>query len=598
MSHYSLLIFPYTLICIALVVFLAGKKSIFSNAGKGLTWTLIALPVVYFFYVLGAMSTNLAFIDDFNLLDSFYRMLYAEEPLDKIKAFFEQVNEHRFAFERVMMFGIHLVAGHPDIKLQIITGNLFLVGIAWLLYRFFNWSGQPIVYFLPVVFLLFNLSFYENANWGIAAIQNTPLIFFALLTVWFLAKNTPKGNLAGLFSAVVTTFVSGSGLSVWIIGVILLVMDKRYRFLAVWIGTAVVIGIFYFTFDYVMYPRDRSNLWHHPLANLSFLFSFLGALFHGDYHHGLEYRFYADAAACVILGAVLFLISLRWFLETFLNRIQKYRQAQLFLTGTFLFLLATGSMLVISRPVASWVFFGGENLSQRYLIFSAVLCAAAYLAVIYLSRKSLKQSRLIFLVSLLFAVGVNVVSYYRHLPSLFRQKAMLELDPYYVETHGMLLTSGEVYGDKLFWNHPTAFTDLLGRLKEKGLYQPGQNFDASVLKKTPATGSPWNIRIKVEESIGFAGRRSPVVYLTATGSEQPRITYFILQSENGQFVLPSVPEKAKVSEIFSRWEIWGETYGADFRYLKFPPDTYRILIVEENGRLWDSGQTLQLDRLE
>src|SRR5690606_13261970 len=141
------------ILCILLTFILAGRKTTLVKTRERGAIFFMALTVFYFFYIIISFSTSFAFIDDFNLLDSFHQMLYSEEPIDQLKAFFKQVNEHRFAFERILMYLIFKVHGLPDPKVQIIIGNLFIGGIAWLFYRFFKQSGQPMIYFVPVVMI-------------------------------------------------------------------------------------------------------------------------------------------------------------------------------------------------------------------------------------------------------------------------------------------------------------------------------------------------------------------------------------------------------------------------------------------------------------
>lgn len=602
MNCYLIYFFPYTIVCIILTALLIRLKARPLKYQNPTAVALSVLAIAYFFFIIYKLTTSYAFTDDYNLLDSFHRMLYAEKPIDKIKAFFEQVNEHRFAFERVLMYLTTIVWGRPDLKVLIVIGNLFLVGILWLFYRFFRWSRQPLHFFTPVALLLFNLSFYENAFWAIAAIQNTPLIFFAMLTVWLLAKGTKSGDSWALASAMVTTFVSGSGLAIWIIGAILLTLAKRYRFLVVWMAIAVGIGLFYFTFDYRIYPRDRSNSWLHPFSNLSFFFNFLGSVLYGDFHHGIEHRFYLDSTVSVLLGGILFLAALRWFFELLVNQKEKHRQAHYFMTGTLLFLLLTGAMLVASRPIENWVIFGGENISQRYILFSVVLCAAVYLLLLYLYQTSEKKSNRLFKIVLLSSLAINVSSYFRHIPTLIAHKASLELDPYYIENYKILLTAGELFEDRLFWNHPTKFTNLDADLRNTGLYNPPNNIEKSLLDraKTAEVNTDWKISARTEKWIGFAGRNNPIIHIYATGQELQCLKYFILQSDHHQFILPASPVRGQWMETITNFNLWTNQFTTQFYQLKFPSGSYKVLVVpdDDNANPVFTGKMLHIREIK
>src|SRR5690606_32116296 len=103
MNCYLIYFFPYTIVCIILTALLIRLKARPLKYQNPTAVALSVLAIAYFFFIIYKLTTSYAFTDDYNLLDSFHRMLYAEKPIDKIKAFFEQVNEHRFAFERVLM---------------------------------------------------------------------------------------------------------------------------------------------------------------------------------------------------------------------------------------------------------------------------------------------------------------------------------------------------------------------------------------------------------------------------------------------------------------------------------------------------------------
>lgn len=142
---------------------------------------LVAVPVVYFFILLDAHLVNIPYTDDFNLLETVQKLRNSGSFVEMLKALFEQVNQHRFGFERIVMLIMFVLTGTVNIKTQIIIGDLFMLGIGYLLFLSLKRAQVSWYWFIPVPYMLFNLVYFENAYWGIAALQNTPLIFLPCL---------------------------------------------------------------------------------------------------------------------------------------------------------------------------------------------------------------------------------------------------------------------------------------------------------------------------------------------------------------------------------------------------------------------------------
>lgn len=583
---------PYVGISILLLSVLAVTNSRNRSYTDKIAFLTIGLTVAYFFYIIIAFTSKAAFIDDFNLLDSFQRMLYSEKLIDRIKALFEQVNEHRFVFERSIMYLIYLVTGTPNIMVQIIIGNTFMLGILWLFYQFFQTTNHPRAYFVPVALVLFSLLYYENAIWGIAAIQNTPLIFFALLSAWGLGKETKKGDTIGILAAIVTNFTSGSGTAIWIVGVLILLVQKRYRFLWVWLLFAAVVVFTYFTFDFTMHSKDKSGLITHPILNFGVFLGFLGSLFGEGFQYGKSDHFSLRTFASVTAGGFVFLTSLVWLLGFWLNKSKEKTPAFSFLSGAILFILGTAAMLVVSRPIQSPTLDMHLLISSRYLIFSATIWAATYLGLLFLFKNSKRTSHLVFLLFLIVNAAIHFASYYSFIPVLANKKATLDLDKLYTEEHnGALLSFGENYDDRLFWNHPTAFKNLLSDLEKNKLYHPEKIPEPAVLRQiralkvnSEAPVSLWSFHTESKKYAGFNQRPNSLVTLTVTNRKCPEATpnYFVIQSSAHQFILPAVPIRASVSESIRNLSFWECGFEFSFPVLKFPEGSYDIYLVMDD----------------
>jgi hypothetical protein len=584
---------PYAgaiLVLLLAIVLTTFRKS---NLNRTLSIGAAGLSIAYFYFIVITFSSQAAYIDDFNLLDSFHRMLYADLFSDRIKALFEQVNEHRFAFERVLMYIIYLTTGSPSPKIQILIGNLFLMGILGLFFKFFQRSRLPFAYFLPVVLVVFSLLYYENVFWGIAAMQNTPLIFFAMLSAWGLGKKTKNGDLLASVAAILTTFTSGSGTAIWIVGFLILLVQKRHRFLMLWLCLALLFLSFYFTFDYSLHSKDRSGLLSHPVPNFGIFLGFLGSLFSEGFHYGQKDHFTLRTLASVAAGGFVFAIATGWLLKSWFNGAKRDTLVYSFLSGVLLFVMATAALLVISRPTTSSSLNMHDILSSRYLIFSVTTWVSVYLALLFFFKTSPRIARSIFLAFLFVNLTVHLASYYSFLPEVVAQKETLDLDKWYTdERDGSLLSFGEVYGDRLFWNHPTAFKTLVKDLEESHLYQPDKKPESPLLEEIDQLrtspdrpSSLWSATTTYERFSGFNGRPNALFTLTVTppDGKTPEPRYFVIQSPEHQFILPALAERASLIESLKTGCFWRNRFYTSFPALKFPEDTYDVYLVTKNG---------------
>lgn len=576
------LFLPYTVAIVVLLIttlFFSYRQS-FHTLRNISAVSLICLPVIYFFWFLFRHIEDIPFSDDYNLLDSFIRLTTATTSEDRIQALFEQVNQHRFAFERTVMYLLYLLSGTFSVKMHVITGNLALVGIISLLYQYFKNSRLPLYFFTPVPLLICSLLFYENATWSIAALQNTPIIFFAMLTAYWLGK--PRYYGWALLAAIITTFISGNGIAIWIVGIIILFFREKYSRMLSWLLVAGVVISFYFFYDYHYYKSAGVSLLSYPLKNLLLVNAFWGNIFYGDFSHLDTRTLYPDVLAAVVAGFLLLILAIAFLLKTAFNHHYARRPANWMLVGTMLFLLATGCMLTISRPTDWNILHGGDVFSRRYMIFGTVFFVCGYLVFIDLihhSKRLLKTTG--FIVSIL-ALITNVGTYCFFAPKVITTQTELALDSYYLKHHKTLLSIGETYGEKPFWNHPDTFTDLLKTASQLGLFKhPEPDLQDQILN-LPTLGNKEfeNLTLKtskerIAKNLGGFGTKINLMLEYNPDSEES-VQYFIFKSDQHTFFTPAVLSNKPVDQPSDFWKVF---YSYAFRVEKFPAGTYEVKAV-------------------
>jgi hypothetical protein len=562
-----------------------------------LALALCVLPAVYYYYIIDLFSSSVPFTDDYEILKGVAAMLEASDARTFSEALFKQVNEHRFAYERGLIWLYRILVGDFSIKAQILLGNSLLIGIAVLLYKSFKTTGLSLFYFLPVPLLLFNLSFYENSIWAIAALQNTSLLFFALLMAYFLSKQQQHYRYAALAVCVVASFTSGSGIALWGIGLVILLAQKYYRLAGIWVIAMLSVLLFYFTFDYQVAPKEIGALWRHPFLNLIQLLAFWGNIFVGDFTHTAAHgRVYTDMALAVACGGVIGLVFMAVVLRIAKGLWEDTKQdsSLWFSFGAMAFGLGTGAMLVLSRPIPFNILYEGDVFSRRYMIFGAVLLACTYVALLSLLRQFQWANKAGFAV-LGIALFIHLDSYIAHLPALKVWKEELELDRLYWLDHKMLLSFGENYQDKLYWNHPTKMIDVLDDLEEKKLFQVGRNplavsgnslLDSDILE----TAEDISLQIESKAQRGWLNRWNEEITITgevAAGAERHTIGYILLKSDDHVFILPAIPATNTREDFLRDRRFFGRDFSYSFLRTKFPPARYELWLLKKGeGDIW------------
>ncbi|MCF0064128.1 hypothetical protein MUK70_28015 [Dyadobacter chenwenxiniae] len=576
----------FSLVVLLLVLFgisfYKGQVALRKWSGIG----LIITPVVYFYLILEAYTLNIPYTDDFNLLETVHNFHVANGFVGKIEVLFEQVNQHRFAFERTVMLIMYFFTGTVNIKTQILLGNLALLGIFYLLFLTFKKEQISWYYFIPVPYVLFNLVYFENAVWGIAAIQNTPLIFFALLSSYGMGRNDQKGFYLGIAAALLTTFTSGSGILTWIIGTLILALQKRFKLLFVWLAIALAIVLFYFLFDYQVIPSHTGSVWPHPIFNLIFVFAFWGNAFYLDFIHPIANSFYADMIWCVLLGAGILLVFCIWLVRLFLAR--KTVWSDWFLWGAMMFAMGTGAMFVISRPISSYVMYGGNIFSRRYMIFGVALLATVYVCVIILAKNLRHVKRIAALLGLFCFIALNFVSYYLSVTSIRKFHEDLAIDSFYWKNHKTFLTTGDNFGDIPFWNHPTRMSNLIDTLNANNLLDFGQYKDLPEHKRIIAeTGNKlvhyqgeFDLKISYVKDLNNVSSKFLRFEITHNGPSKP--VYFVLASNDRTLLLPALPVPNSVSDLLKSHSYYGSDYQYSLYRSKLPAGLFEVWMMEKD----------------
>lgn len=221
-------------------------------------WGLLALPIVLFISTWATYAVNVPKWDDHALRAFLY---YSEQETTlsgKIYQLFRQHNEHRIVYDRFITLLDYKLTGKLNFRHLMVVGNLSLVGLLLLFIAVLRQYNRPLLYAVPVAWLLFNLSQWENMFWGMAALQNFSVVLWVLAALYGLTY-TNRWGLA-LLPALLATLTSGNGLLIWPIGFVLLTLRSGetsrlttqwlFRPLVGWtLASVLIVGLYFVGFE-------------------------------------------------------------------------------------------------------------------------------------------------------------------------------------------------------------------------------------------------------------------------------------------------------------------------------------------------------------
>jgi len=336
-------------------------------------WLLAALPVLANVWLIFRYGLNVPKWDDHALRNFLVNFNQADGVAERLTLLLAQHNEHRIAYDRLVALVLYQLSGEINFDWLMAAGFLSLLGILFVFWKVIRESRLPDAVFWPLPFLLLSFQHHENTLWGMAALQNFSVVFFVLCAVFAVVKGTERAFGWALFFSTSALITSGNGLLAWPVVACLLLMQRRWQGLGIWLlATAVAVGLYFF-----QYEKPPGNPATSAVSVGRYVQGFL-ALIGGvaDWRPASPNRFVGP----VLVGSVLLLLAvfLNW---RALRRSSlfsgKAKPADYFLMGVTVFALVTALVVVVGR-----IGFGeAVLLTSRIKIYSAVFACTLLVAV-------------------------------------------------------------------------------------------------------------------------------------------------------------------------------------------------------------------------
>ncbi len=323
------------------------------------------LPVLFYFYLLDSLAINIPKWDDHGLRAFIMRFEEAKSLPQYLDSFWRQHNEHRIVYDRIISILDYKITGHLNFVHLMWIGNLsllFIVAVWWKVLK----NSVGLLYLLPIPFLIFNLSQWENMYWGMAALQNFGVIAWVICCLYALAYQLPLGLAVAL--AILTSLTSTNGLLIWPIGVLVLWLQAPRKKAFIWLGIGILIWALYF----LHYEKTEQPT--HPVPNK--IIAYLRAIFliSGSIAEPLFPR--KSTQLVFITGFILTLSSGFILLRLAVQILNKkpLNKTDYFIGSALAFVLGTTAIVALGRLG----FDENTFTTSRYKVYTIVLSILIY----------------------------------------------------------------------------------------------------------------------------------------------------------------------------------------------------------------------------
>ena len=543
---------------------------------KTLTQIGIILPIFFFILMLFTYAVNVPWMDDTEVFPDFLGKFLASHTFDeRIWLLLKPNNEHRVVYAKILTLVHYAITGTLNMKTLTILSNVTLIGILWLFWKVIKEQKIAAIYFLPIPFFLLQPQYYLTSLWTITGLQHQPVIFFGLLGMYLLSKNTNKTLFIAIIVVLFNSFTMSNGLFYWIVGMMILALQGRYKILILWtILTITTFKLYFYKFDQGANSQGFDYFFKNPHESFFGFFTYLG----GSFDFLTLQPILIRSIIPTIVGFILVGISIWWVFSKLLfskekssiflfweKLQQKFNQepSNYIIFGLFLFVIINASIIAILRPRFGYFVM----LVGNYKIYPALFLSIVYLMVLtgWLKfQKSQKYFNWILIGSVIF----NLVSYLKFLPEVHERRKDLLVRVFNQEHNQIGL--GPMVGS----DFDRYVQTVMGRLVSTGIYQyPKTIFTDSekeIFSRFP-DNQPIKIEIlKINNEVFIASKDLPIgigindgVYLLLKSAKK---TYLIYQKRNA----PKFFKKEIAIQIPPQYLI---------------PDTYQI------GILWINGDT-------
>lgn len=540
---------------------------------------LILFPIVVFYLVFQKYAVNIPHWDDFAIRNTLAKMLETDSFSEKIRLLFSQHNEHRILLTRLSAWFVYLIQGTLNLKSLMFIGFVALVGLLIIFFLVSKKYNSPLLAFVPISFILFNVGLFENTFWGMASIQNFGVIFFAFLTFYWLVfsiENQYKHCFyLALFSCFIGVFTSSNGIIIPLIGCLILLVQQRKNQLFIWFGSSIIFILGFFS----NFHKNPNNL---VKANFSDIKTIIKGLF-ATFGSILDSSVIAPVKhldLAMALGLFLFVFVCMFVYQVIVTKYNLTKRTNdLFLLACLAFIGITSVGIVVAR-----ISYGIDILlTSKYKIYSVLSLIIFY--IVALNSLAERHKKKIIQLAIFISIIFNLYTYiadYQNIKFLNQERITDQFK--------------QQHSDKSFPNQGIM----------RILQQPENTFYDSIIDEM------WQVQDSTLQNLNIERKGENVILTFQKTGEKIDLTnsesglYFVLKSDKNIYLYPSHIKpfgmKAYLDRDFlANNQLIIDNFASVISKLYIQSGKYRIGTVKVENKsksvVW-STQTIDIQQIE
>jgi|GEM_PF-6162225 len=506
-----------------------------------LPFSICAVIIVSFYAVILKNSVDIPNGDDIYCL-----LLFTQQFQDALSwgerfhLLVQQWVEHRILYSRLTALISYVIhGGQVNFITIILIGNLTLVAFTALFWKFLNGIKASGYYLIPIVLTLFSPVMYEANLWAGACTVYMPVCFMGLLSVYLISKKTALSFTGAIVIALLATYSFGNGMFSFVAGIVVLVMQKRFKELVIWVPVMVAAIFLYFQNFYVASATNAFSFsahFQHPTYLFYNLFAFIGGSL--DYTESSNAPIQMNNVLGICFGVVITIAVLTGLYPILLKRIlhsrEKTERSEVIWVGMVAFIAITALSMAYSRTSGESI----NTLSSRYKIFSMVSFILVYIWLLkfFPSRKVIVGC-LFGMISLLM-LGVSYYTTYDKL-SNFKSTLLAGLYNYNNNHHWVIYRHTSYYEVA-----SQAVSDTI-KSKNNPVFEFQKVFPGLTLTALNAARGFSDVRVSEERNCN--GNTGNCITIASDGyptiSNFFRGIYLVVYNDKNIYLFPTNPKK-------------------------------------------------------
>lgn len=537
----------------------------------------IFIIISVFYIVCYKFSYNFFYQDDFHLLR--FVTIFKDDSInfqEKLNALYNQHNEHRIIFPRLIVLLDYYVQGHLDWKVLNVISALYYLGIFAFFAIIIKKINLAYWYILPLALFIFQPSAYQNYYWTISILQQVGNLFWAMFLFYSLTYFKPKNFWVSLLLIIILTFTHGNGLFAFGVGGLLLFLQKRYRQLIIWIVLMGIVAVFYFHGYFTAQNSNIAGSLSDPIRLIGCFGGFWGGFIYdlSKNKHQVIITIWGGLLIFLLLAMINLNLILTSFFKSFQTKFQKYfPKENLFLFACFLYLSITAVLVALSRSWTS-IEAGYQN---RYLHNSVIALVLLYVTILHYKSQNLKKT-----VGLLMLFGgllFNISSWYSNYELLCLQRESQEADAVNYQNNKISIGNDKLFNQNIATILEQSYTKKISIFPKSNLQNAISNLDKITVSK-PVFHA---IEIQKDSLLEFNianSHYSTIYYLTNFSLPYTGDVYIILKSPQNTFISATNHRRNSKVNLLKTGQFFIDGFMTTIPTDAMPKNDYQVGILQ------------------